>query len=98
MNVTITGATGLIGKGIVKALRERGDEVTVLSRDPSGATAKLGVTKAAAAGEETLVARPGVNIKVSRAGERSSASLEHDQVVRQPRIAAMRRDAAVGQC
>ena len=43
MNVTITGATGLIGKGIVKALRERGDEVTVLSRDPSGATAKLGI-------------------------------------------------------
>ena len=31
--VTLTGATGLIGDRLVGALRERGDEVTVLSRD-----------------------------------------------------------------
>lgn len=35
MRVTITGATGLIGGSIVAALRERGDEITVLTRDPS---------------------------------------------------------------
>jgi hypothetical protein len=33
--VTITGATGLIGPALVAALRERGAQVTVLSRDPS---------------------------------------------------------------
>ena len=32
MRVTITGASGLIGTRLVRALRERGDEVTVLSR------------------------------------------------------------------
>jgi uncharacterized protein (TIGR01777 family) len=31
--VTVTGATGLLGSRLVRALRDRGDEVTVLSRD-----------------------------------------------------------------
>lgn len=35
MRVTVTGASGLIGRRLVAALRRRGDEVTVLSRDPS---------------------------------------------------------------
>jgi uncharacterized protein len=48
MRVTLTGATGLIGQRLVRALRERGDEVTVLSRsgregtvqwDPNGGPA-----------------------------------------------------------
>jgi len=39
--VTVTGATGLIGPGVVSALIDRGDEVTVLSRDPDRARAKL---------------------------------------------------------
>lgn len=42
MNVTLTGATGLIGTGIVRALQARGDAVTVLSRDPDKARAALG--------------------------------------------------------
>jgi uncharacterized protein (TIGR01777 family) len=42
MKVTITGATGLIGAKLVAALRSRGDEVTVLSRNPSGAAGRLG--------------------------------------------------------
>jgi uncharacterized protein (TIGR01777 family) len=46
MRVTVTGATGLIGTRIVRALRERGDEVTVLSRDPERARAALGVEAA----------------------------------------------------
>ena len=43
MRVTVTGATGRIGTRLVGALRERGDEVTVLSRDPDKARASLGV-------------------------------------------------------
>jgi uncharacterized protein len=43
MQITMTGATGLIGGRIVRALGERGDEVTVLSRDPQRARAALGV-------------------------------------------------------
>jgi uncharacterized protein (TIGR01777 family) len=34
MRVTITGAGGLIGRPLVEALRGRGDDVTILSRDP----------------------------------------------------------------
>jgi uncharacterized protein len=41
MRVTLTGATGLIGSAVVAALRDRGDEVTVLSRNPDRARARL---------------------------------------------------------
>ncbi len=44
--VTVTGATGLIGRGLVAALLERGNTVTVLSRDPVGARARLGNVEA----------------------------------------------------
>jgi hypothetical protein len=68
MRVTLTGATGRIGLSIVEALRHRGDEVTVLSRDPERAAAKLpaGVEalrwdpKAGPAPTEALRARDGV--------------------------------------
>src|SRR3954452_10154435 len=43
MRVTITGVTGLIGTKLVRALRERGDEVVVLSRSPEKARDTLGV-------------------------------------------------------
>lgn len=43
MRIAITGATGLIGRRLVQALRERGDEVTVLSRRPEAARRMLGV-------------------------------------------------------
>jgi uncharacterized protein (TIGR01777 family) len=46
MNVTITGATGLIGAGIVRALQARGDAVTVLTRDPDRARGALGDVEA----------------------------------------------------
>jgi hypothetical protein len=42
MRVTITGATGLIGSALVAKLRERGDDVTVLTRDPQRARERLG--------------------------------------------------------
>jgi uncharacterized protein len=41
MRVTLTGATGLIGSRLVSALLERGDQVTVLSRDPGRARSRL---------------------------------------------------------
>lgn len=41
MHVTVTGATGLIGSRLVARLRDRGDEVTVLSRDPDRASRTL---------------------------------------------------------
>jgi uncharacterized protein len=41
VRVAVTGATGLIGSRLVGALRERGDEVTVLSRDPDRARETL---------------------------------------------------------
>jgi hypothetical protein len=43
MRVTITGATGTIGQALTRELRERGDEVTALSRDASRASAALGL-------------------------------------------------------
>ncbi len=46
MNVTLTGATGLLGAAIVRALLARGDAVTVLSRDPDRARAALGDVEA----------------------------------------------------
>lgn len=42
MRITVTGATGGIGQLLVAALHQRGDEVTVLARDPDAARAKLG--------------------------------------------------------
>jgi uncharacterized protein len=36
VRVTVTGATGTIGQALVEELRERGDEVAVLSRSPEG--------------------------------------------------------------
>lgn len=49
MRVTVTGATGLIGAKLVAALLARGDEVTVLSRDPAKARDALGHAVAAVA-------------------------------------------------
>jgi uncharacterized protein len=40
--VAVTGATGTIGRAVVQALLERGDDVIALSRDPERATSVLG--------------------------------------------------------
>ncbi|HKF80929.1 MAG TPA: TIGR01777 family oxidoreductase [Thermoleophilaceae bacterium] len=42
MKVTVTGATGTIGRALVRELRDRGDRVAVLSRDPERARQALG--------------------------------------------------------
>jgi hypothetical protein len=39
--VAVTGATGLIGPPLIAALRERGREITVLTRDPARARERL---------------------------------------------------------
>ena len=43
VRVAVSGATGTIGGALVDELRERGDEVTALSRDAERALASLGV-------------------------------------------------------
>jgi uncharacterized protein (TIGR01777 family) len=74
MRVTVTGASGLIGSALVAELRERGEQVTVLSRDPSRALESLGVEAvgwdplaepapvAALAGADAIVHLAGENI------------------------------------
>jgi uncharacterized protein (TIGR01777 family) len=42
MKVVVTGATGTIGRALVRELLERGDEVTALSRDAECARERLG--------------------------------------------------------
>ena len=49
----MTGATGMIGKALVAALRERGDHVTVLTRSPERAREQLGDVDAITAELET---------------------------------------------
>lgn len=46
LRVTVTGASGLIGAKLVKSLQGRGAHVTVLTRDPTRAKAKLGEVEA----------------------------------------------------
>ena len=46
MKITVTGATGTLGRGVVRALQGRGDTVTVLSRDAGRARAALGDVRA----------------------------------------------------
>ena len=66
MRVTVTGATGRIGTKLVEQLKRRGDEVTVLSRDPERAERALGVEafawrpEAEPAPAEALSGRDGV--------------------------------------
>jgi uncharacterized protein (TIGR01777 family) len=74
MKITITGATGLIGSRLVRALKARGDEVTVLSRNPAKAREALGVDAvewdpmagpapaAALAGRDAVVHLAGENV------------------------------------
>ena len=72
MRVALTGATGLVGRRLVAALRERGDDVTVLSRSPDRARAALDVEAAAwdpAAGPAPAEALAGRDAVVNLAGE-----------------------------
>lgn len=46
MKITLTGATGYVGRKLVAALQARGDDITVLSRDGARAGRRLGVDAA----------------------------------------------------
>jgi uncharacterized protein (TIGR01777 family) len=73
MRVTVTGATGRIGGALVGALLSRGDEVTVLSRDPEKARRALSGVAAVAwdpsAGPAPAEALGGRGAVVHLAGE-----------------------------
>ena len=73
MRVTVTGATGLLGTRLVRELTGRGDEVTVLSRDPERARQALGGVQAVAwdpsAGPAPVEALEGRDVVVHLAGE-----------------------------
>jgi uncharacterized protein (TIGR01777 family) len=72
MNVTLTGATGLIGTKLVRALRDHGDTVTVLSRSPEKAQARLSVEAVAwdpLAGPAPVAALRGRDAVIHLAGE-----------------------------
>jgi uncharacterized protein len=73
MRVTLTGASGLIGTRLVHALTARGDDVTVLSRNPERAAEALGVAAEEwqpDAGPAPAAALAGRDAIVHLAGER----------------------------
>ncbi len=70
--VTLTGATGFVGSRLVAALRARGDDVTVLSRDAPRARERLGVDAVAwdwQEGPAPVAALAGRDVVVHLAGE-----------------------------
>jgi uncharacterized protein len=84
VRVTITGASGLIGRPLVEALRARGDEVTVLSRDP-----ERGVTwdplsepapVEALAGRDAVIHLAGENV-AQRWTEKAKRSIRESRVI-----------------
>jgi uncharacterized protein (TIGR01777 family) len=72
MRITLTGATGLIGTKLVAELKGRGDDVTVLSRNPVKASDKLkveGVEWDPRSGPAPAEALDGRDVVVHLAGE-----------------------------
>ncbi|MDX6246477.1 MAG: 2-alkyl-3-oxoalkanoate reductase [Frankiales bacterium] len=63
VKVLVTGASGMLGRAVAQALLDRGDQVTVLQRRPSGLdcreqlgdVADAGVVAAAAAGQQVVL-------------------------------------------
>lgn len=72
MRITLTGATGLIGTKLVAELKGRGDDVTVLSRNPMKASDKLkveGIEWDPRSGPAPAKALDGRDVVVHLAGE-----------------------------
>lgn len=97
MKVVVTGGTGFIGVALVPALRARGDEVVVLSRDAAKAKARLGEVTAVAAELETAgpwtAALKGAGAVVHLAGEPVAAKrwdAKQKQVIRDSRVESTR--------
>ncbi len=110
MRVTLTGASGLIGTKLVRALKARGDDVTVLSRSPASTTRALGVpadawqpTEATApagalAGRDAVVHLAGerVDQRWSDEAKRAIARVARGRDAQPRRGPARRRPAARG--
>jgi uncharacterized protein len=58
VRVTVSGATGMLGRRLVEELLERGDDVTVLSRDSAKAERLFGGRVTAASWEEPKLGAP----------------------------------------
>lgn len=72
MRITLTGATGFVGTKLVAALKARGDEITVLSRNGARAGKRLGVDAADwdwTTGPAPVAALEGRDVVVHLAGE-----------------------------
>lgn len=96
MKVAVTGATGLVGRRVVRLLLDRGDEVLALTRDPSKATLPEGVTAARfAVGEADALAAAlaDVDAVVNLAGEPVLGRRWNDEVreeIRRSRVEGTR--------
>jgi uncharacterized protein (TIGR01777 family) len=98
MRVAVTGATGTLGRELVRALRARGDEVTALSRDAARARSVLGdgvetvawaEPKAAAVPAEAVRGRDGVlHLLGEPVAQRWTASAKRE--IRDSRVLATR--------
>ena len=94
--MTLTGATGLVGRRLVAALHERGAHVTVLSRDPERAQRLLGEVEAVgwdpvseAAPAAALAGRAAVvNLAGEPVAQRWSAAAKH--AIRDSRVLGTR--------
>lgn len=69
MRVVVTGGTGFIGRRLCSALASRGDEVTVLTRDPARRTPGLPPGVALASWDAAATAVDGAAAIVNLAGE-----------------------------
>jgi uncharacterized protein (TIGR01777 family) len=100
MHVTVTGATGLVGSRLVARLQERGDRVTVLSRDAEKAKAALGDVEAVtwAPGRDAPVGAPAPALVAALEGRDAVVNLAGEPVFQRwtssskPRIKASRVD------
>jgi hypothetical protein len=75
MRVLVTGGTGFVGRRLVEQLLARGDDVTVLSRDPTHSTGGLRATRLAA-WDPAAARRPA---SCSRSAMQSSTSWRFDR-------------------
>ena len=94
MKVVVTGATGMIGGALVRALVERGDEVTALSRSPDDAAREARRGRRRLEGP-ALRAGPGRGAARPRrggapGGRAGRAALVRRRQARHPRLAGAR--------
>jgi len=89
IKVLVTGASGMLGRGVAEALLARGDEVTVLQRRPSGLDtrevlgdiAEAGVVRHAAAGAAAVIHLAAKVDVVGRWAEYDHANVEGTRAV-----------------